>query len=171
MIEEYDPSWPARYQEAASELVAASGGQWLVEHIGSTAVEGLAAKPVIDLAVRVDRHDDVLMLMPALESLGWVDVGAGPRTHLVLVKQREHVRTHIAHFFEAEQWETCNQRLFRDWLRAHPDDRVRYEQVKRAAAAETGGREYTARKTELVQAIVDRARSALGLPLVDVWDK
>ena len=56
------------------------------------------------------------------------------------------MRTHIAHFFEAHQWETCNQRLFRDWLRAHPDDRVRYERVNRAAAA------------------------ALGLPLVDVWD-
>lgn len=90
----------------------------------------------------------------------------------MLVKKRGLERTHIAHFFDAEQWETCNQRIFRDWLRAHPDDRVRYERVKRAAAADAiPGREYTARKTAIVQEIVDRARTALGLPLVDVWDK
>jgi GrpB-like predicted nucleotidyltransferase (UPF0157 family) len=97
---------------------------------------------------------------------------AGPRTHRVLVRRRGRVRSHIAHFFAADQWQACNQRIFRDWLRANADDRLRYERVKRAAAEQAnGGRDYTARKTAVIQEIIDRARAARGLPSVDVWDK
>lgn len=131
VIEEYDAGWPARFEEAAAGLREASSGTWTVEHIGSTSVVGLAAKPVIDIAVRVARLDEVEQRLPALEALGWRDVAAGPKTHRVLVRLRGHERTHIAHFFEAARWETCNQRIFRDWLRSHPEDRARYEQAKR----------------------------------------
>ncbi|WP_129667058.1 GrpB family protein [Phytoactinopolyspora endophytica] len=172
VIEEHDPDWPRQYEEAAKGIREASDGEWLVEHIGSTAIEGLCAKPIIDLAVRVERLSDVEDKLPALEALGWRDIAAGPRTHRVLVRQRGDVRTHIAHFFCAEQWDTCNQRIFRDWLQEHADDRLRYETVKRAAAtAGLSGRAYTAGKTAIVQEIVDRARTARGLPSVNVWDK
>jgi GrpB-like predicted nucleotidyltransferase (UPF0157 family) len=172
VIEEYNPDWPRQYAETAAALVTISNGQWLVEHIGSTAIEGLAAKPIIDLAVRVERLTEIETQLPTLEALGWRDLGAGPRTHRVLVKQRGRVRTHLAHFFSADQWETCNQRIFRDWLQGNADDRLRYERVKRTAAEQAAvGREYTARKTAVVQEIVDRARAAQGLPSVDVWDK
>ncbi len=81
-------------------------------------------------------------------------------------------RTHIAHFFDATQWDTCNQRILRDRLLADAIDRRLYEQVNRAAAVTARpGRDYTARKTAVVQEIVDRARASRGLPSVDVWDK
>ncbi|MDX6260798.1 MAG: hypothetical protein QOH84_2486 [Kribbellaceae bacterium] len=105
MIEEYNPDWPRQYAEAAAALVAASDGRWLVEHIGSTSIEGLPAKPIIDLAVRVTQLPEIEPHLPALETLGWHDLVAGPRTHRVLVRRRGRVRTHIAHFFSADQWQ------------------------------------------------------------------
>jgi GrpB-like predicted nucleotidyltransferase (UPF0157 family) len=172
VLSEYDPDWPRRFKEAASELAAVSNGDWTVEHIGSTAIPGLCAKPIVDLAVRVQTRAHVVSRFPDLRTIGWEDVDAGPKSHLVLVKQAGGHRTHIAHFFTVDQWDTCNQRLFRAWLLEHPSDRHRYAVIKRAAiATATDGRDYTARKTEFVQEIVDRARAARGLPRIDVWDK
>jgi GrpB-like predicted nucleotidyltransferase (UPF0157 family) len=172
VLVEYDDTWPDRFAAAAAELTLVSGGAWVVEHIGSTAVLGCPAKPIIDLAVRVEEQRDVERLVPDLLDLGWSGIAAGPRTHHVRVKQWQGHRTHIAHFFAAAQWDTCHQRVFRDWLRTHPDDLARYAAVKRAAVAEgLVGRAYTERKTAIVQDIVDRARAARGLSPGDVWDK
>lgn len=172
MLVAYDARWPEQFRAAASELHQIAGGRWLVEHIGSTAVPGLAAKPVIDLAVRVEDASEVDRHELELARIGYVRNPRGPRTHTVFVRADGGRRTHLAHFFPSGQWETCNQRIFRDWLVAHPADRERYEQVKReAAAAADGGRDYTARKTAVIQEIVDRARAELGLPSVPVWEK
>lgn len=172
MLSDYDPDWLARFEAAADDLRRVTDAGWVIEHIGSTSIPGMPAKPIIDLAVRVEALADVAVHDNSLRSVGFVAIAAGPRTHLVRVRLAGAERTHIAHFFTAGQWETCNQRIFRDWLRSHPDDRDLYAQAKRAAAAAAiGSRDYTARKTATVQAIVDRARSARGLPLVDVWDK
>ncbi|WP_369373215.1 GrpB family protein [Promicromonospora sp. Populi] len=171
MVDDYDPRWPQLFEEAAAEL-AEIQSSWVVEHIGSTAIPGMAAKPTIDIAVRVGTLDEVAERLDDLATIGWQRIARGPRTHLVLVKQQVSRRTHIAHFFTGEQWDRCNQRIFRDWLLTHPQDAAHYLEVKRAAAEHAaGGRDYTARKTVVVQEIVDRARAARGLPMVDVWDK
>ena len=172
MLAAYDPTWPDRFREVAAEIRAATGEDWSIEHIGSTAVPDLAAKPIIDLAVRVNQLTDVDRRATDLARIGFLAIAAGPTTHRVRVRMAGAQRTHVAHFFPAPQWEHCNQRLFRDWLLTHPADRDRYEQVKRVVAAATdGSREYTARKTVFVQEIVNQARDALGLPHADVWDK
>jgi GrpB-like predicted nucleotidyltransferase (UPF0157 family) len=167
----YDPGWPERFRAAAADIRRATGTEWPIEHIGSTAIPGLVAKPIIDLAVCVPELTAVDEHRAALAGVGFLPIAAGPRTHRVLVRMSGRERTHIAHFFAADQWETCNQRIFRDWLNTHPADRAKYEQVKIAAAADATGRDYTARKTAVVQEIVDRARAESGLPGVDVWDK
>jgi len=171
ILVDYDPTWPERCQRAAAEMSAVGPPDWVIEHIGSTSVPGLTAKPIIDLAVRVGSFAELDEYQSALRGIGWHPIAAGPRTHRVLVRVNGPDRTHIAHFFTPDQWDACNQRIFRDWLRAHPDDRTRYEAVKIAAAQESSGREYTERKTAIVQEIVDRARTGRGLPPVDVWDK
>jgi GrpB-like predicted nucleotidyltransferase (UPF0157 family) len=127
------------------------------------------ARPIIDLAVCVPVLAAVDEQRAVLAGVGFLPIVAGPRTHRVLVRMSERQRTHIAHFFTAEQWDTCNQRIFRDWLITHPDDRAEYERAKWVAAG--AGRDYTAGKTAVVQEIVDRARATRGLPSVDVWDK
>lgn len=172
MLCDYDPGWSADFEAAASDLRSGTGADWVIEHIGSTSIPGMPAKPIIDLAVRVSQLTDVDLHDRALTGVGFVAIAAGPRTHRVRVRLDGTVRTHIAHFFTAAQWDTCNQRIFRDWLHLHAEDRELYAIAKRVAAVNaSGSRDYTARKTSTVQAIVDRARRARGLPSVDVWDK
>lgn len=172
MLVGYDPEWPSRFDRLASELRRAGKPSWLIEHIGSTAIPGLPAKPIIDLAVRIDDDRDVEVHRPGLEAVGWF-VGSGVRTHRVMIREAQGVRVAIAHFFPADAWDTASQRLFRDWLLGHPEDCERYEEVKRTASANAaaGTGVYNAGKTAFVQEIVDRARGALGLPPVPAYDK
>lgn len=171
MLAEYDPLWPEQFRAAANEIRCAVNDQWVIEHIGSTAVPGLAAKPVIDLAVCIEQSAEVDTHEDSLATIGFVRNRGGPRTHPVCVRWSGTRRSHIAHFFTAAQWETCNQRIFRDWLLTHPVDRIRYQKAKENAAATAQGSDYTARKTAVIQDIINRARDALDLPRIEVWEK
>ncbi|CAH0235223.1 Dephospho-CoA kinase [Microbacterium oxydans] len=168
----YDPTWPERFEVIAAELRAHGDPDWVIEHIGSTAVPGMRAKPIIDLAVRIEDAGDVDAHRGALEAIGW-RVGSGVRSHPVMVFEEHGIRTRIAHFFTASAWEAVNQRILRDWLLAHPEDAERYTHAKcdAVAAAARGTSTYNAAKTPVIQDIVDRARQARGLPSVDVSDK
>jgi GrpB-like predicted nucleotidyltransferase (UPF0157 family) len=168
----YDPAWPARFERIAEELRAHGNPSWTVEHIGSTAVPGMRAKPIIDLAVRLEDAEDLESHRVALEGLGW-RFGSGVRSHAVMVFEEDGLRTRIAHFFTAVDWDTANQRILRDWLLAHPEDADRYTHAKcdAVAAAARGRSSYNAAKTPVIQEIVDRAREARGLPSVPVSDK
>lgn len=172
MLVPYDPSWPQQFEVAASELRAFGNPSWEIEHIGSTAIPGMSAKPIIDLAVRFDDHLDLTRHGATLEERGWA-AGSGVRSHPVLIKGVNGRRTHIAHFFHADGWDEVSQRLFRDWLVAHPDDARKYDEVKRRAAeaAIEGLAPYNAGKSEFVQEIVDNARRERELPSIPVSDK
>ena len=86
-------------------------------------------------------------------------------------RRRHPSRTTGGGFVTALSWPARNQRLLRDWLRAHPDDVARYADLKRALAA--GGLsadDYTRAKTGLIQELTDRARAERGLPPAPVWE-
>lgn len=168
----YDPSWPQRFEEFASSIRTAGADDWIIEHIGSTAIPGMSAKPIIDLAVRVETGEQFEAHRSALETAGW-RLGSGIRTHPVMSAESTGERVAIAHFFRAAEWDLVPQRLLRDWLCAHPDDAERYGRVKHdaARAAEERNSSYNAGKSAVIQEIVDRARAARGLGAVDVYDK
>jgi GrpB-like predicted nucleotidyltransferase (UPF0157 family) len=172
MLVGYDPTWPEQFERIAAEIGALGGADWTIEHIGSTAVPGMRAKPIIDLAVRIRDSDDFEAHSPALEAAGWRR-GSGVRTHPVLILESDGIRIAIAHFFVEGEWDAVHQRLLRDWLRSHPDDADRYSHAKcdAVAAAAHGTSTYNAAKTPVIQEIVDRARAARGLPSVPVYDK
>ncbi|MEN0023932.1 MAG: GrpB family protein [Microbacterium sp.] len=86
MLVAYDPAWPSLFEALADGIRSAGDPDWIVEHIGSTAVPGLRAKPVIDLAIRVRDHGDVERHRAALEDAGWV-VGSSVTTHPVMVRE------------------------------------------------------------------------------------
>ena len=132
----HDPAWTAEFRRAADQLATVIPQDWPIEHIGSTSVPGLAAKPIIDLAIRVPGLDAVDERIDTLRTIGWYPIARGPQTHRVLVRMRGDQRTHIAHFFRAEDWDTVHQRIFADWLRGHPADRDLYAEAKRSAARE-----------------------------------
>ncbi|OYN84610.1 GrpB family protein [Parenemella sanctibonifatiensis] len=171
-IQPWTDAWPAEYERTAAQLRAVIPPEWCVEHIGSTSVPGLAARPIIDLVVRVPSLDAVEDRIRSLRAIGWYPIARGPQDHRVLVRMAEQVRTHVAHFFLAEQWDTLHQRIFRDWLVSHSEDRDRYAEAKRlAAAGAQGGRDYTLGKRGVVAEVTNRARKARGLAPIDEWDK
>lgn len=172
MLVRYDPCWPARFASFAAGLREAAGADWAIEHIGSTAIPGMRAKPIIDIAVRIPDLQDFDDRRTRLESAGWRR-GSAVRSHPVMILDREGARVAIAHFFTAEEWDAVHQRVLRDWLRSHPEDADLYVHAKcdAVAAAARGTSAYNAAKTPVIQEIVDRARAAQGLPSVPVSDK
>ncbi|MEQ0561663.1 GrpB family protein [Amycolatopsis sp. NEAU-NG30] len=172
-IADYDPAWPRMAAEAIAELAGALPDVFVaIEHIGSTAVPGLAAKPVIDLMAAVEDLEAAERREDVLAGLGFARHHNGMTDRLLYVRRRGGVRTHILHVVTLASWPTRNQRILRDHLRRHPGDAARYARLKRAVvAAGVGPGQYASAKTELVQELTDRARRGRGLPPVPVWEK
>lgn len=141
-----------------------------VEHIGSTAVPGLPAKPVIDLMAAVTHLGDVNN--DALESLGYrTRKHDMPDRHFYRREDYDSTAYHL-HIVSADTWETRNERLFRDYLLAHPEARDRYAALKRELMDAHGpSPEYTRGRTALIQEFTDAARAERGLPSVPVWEE
>ena len=168
-VVDYDPSWPRAFQTAATSLRTAGDSDWVIEHIGSTSIPGMRAKPVIDIAVRLPSLDEMEVWRRPLVASGWLPIREQPLSHRVMVRENGGRRTHIAHFFAEADWPTCHQRIFRDWLRGHPDDRASYLAVK-TGVRDLNAEEYSQQKEPVVLAIVNRARAARGLPPLATLD-
>lgn len=170
----YDHSWPEQFAAWRADLRPVMDEDWLVEHIGSTSVPGLAAKPVIDLAARIplalsQPGESADAWRDALVEIGWTR----PRAlgdHEVTMQLQDGVRVAIAHLFTAEQWPTAHLRLFAGWLQHDEQDRDRYAALKLGLVDDgTWGGAYTAGKRAFVEEIVAKARAAAGLnPVVDL---
>jgi GrpB-like predicted nucleotidyltransferase (UPF0157 family) len=162
----YNADWASRYGELALPLQAALGSTWHVEHVGSTSVPGLSAKPVIDLALGEPLGHDKLDSVLTFRGLGWTDpVSLGDHRAIFLIDGG--VRIAIAHIFSNDQWLSAHVRLFADWLRTHASDRDEYERLKNElVAAGLWGSEYTQAKADFVGCVVNRARACRGLPPV-----
>lgn len=164
-LADYDPSWPDRYAALAGDIRAALGDVVLdLDHVGSTSVPGLAAKDVIDIDLTVADPRREETYVPALEAGGWQLVIREPswHEHRALVR-RGGPRANL-HVFGPDCPEVIRQRMFRDWLRCHPDDLRRYEDAKRSAVPGGGHvMDYNARKQDTVREIYDRLFRAAGL--------
>ncbi|MFC4859140.1 GrpB family protein [Actinophytocola glycyrrhizae] len=160
----YDPGWPRRFAELSSAIRAALGDTALdVEHVGSTSVEGLAAKDVIDIDLTVADPRDEDRYVPTLERLGYVLVIREPSWHQHRCLRLTEPRVNL-HVFGPDCPETIRHRMFRDWLRTHPGDRGRYEDAKRAAVPGGGHvMDYNARKQDVIREIYDRLFRAAGM--------
>jgi GrpB-like predicted nucleotidyltransferase (UPF0157 family) len=170
-VVEYDETWPVRAAAARAELMPL-GVFDAVEHIGSTSLPGLAAKPIIDLMAAAASLDAVAAAEDALAGLGYRRFDTGMPGRLFYYRDEDGQRAYHLHVVPADTWDTRNQRLLRDYLRAHPEDARRYAELKRRLAGEdTDGDAYTKAKTELIQELTDRARADRGLPPVPVWEE
>jgi len=131
----YDPAWPAQFAEVGRELRAGLGEVALrIDHIGSTAVPGLAAKPIIDIQISVADLEPLAAFRQPLERLGYVYRADNPeRTKRYFREPPGRARTHV-HVRRAgsfsEQWAL----LFRDYLRFHPEAATEYAWEKRRLA-------------------------------------
>lgn len=138
VIADYDPRWPLLFAEEAAQIRAACGeAVAAIEHIGSTAVPGLAAKPIIDMMPGVRDIKAAEGLVPAMQSLGYESLGAyGIEGRLYF--RRGEPRSHHVHMVEVggEFWR--RHLLFRDHLRANPGDANEYARLKRELAERLG---------------------------------
>jgi GrpB-like predicted nucleotidyltransferase (UPF0157 family) len=135
----YDPSWPDAFEQQRARLEPALL-PWLtgpVEHIGSTAVPGLAAKPIIDMMARIDSYD-ADGIEPTMTALGWVhapEPGDAEARKWSFCCPDAAWRTHHLHIYEnsADVWPRLL--AFRDHLRTHPEAAAEYAELKRSLAA------------------------------------
>jgi GrpB-like predicted nucleotidyltransferase (UPF0157 family) len=132
VLAEYDPGWPARFALERSRIAGALGSIALgIEHIGSTAVPGLAAKPIIDILVTVaDPYDDGAFV-PALERAGY-RLRVREPAHRMLRTPECDVHVHV---LREDDPEVDRHLRFRDRLRRSSADRDAYERLKRELAA------------------------------------
>jgi len=161
-LAEYDPEWPVLFEREAARIRFALGDAVVrLEHTGSTAVPGLAAKPIIDITLIVPSSADEPAFVPPLEAAGYILRIREPAWHEHRLFKGPDTDVNL-HVFSAGSVELERMVGFRDWLRTHDDDRALYERTKRALAARTWRhvQHYADAKTAVVEEIVGRA----GLP-------
>jgi GrpB-like predicted nucleotidyltransferase (UPF0157 family) len=166
-IRPHDPEWAREFARERERLQAALGSIAVrIEHHGSTAVPGLAAKPIIDIQIAVERLQPGGPYAAALRSCGYVhmphaDDARCPFFH----RPAAWPHTHHVHVVEAGSEEERHTLVFRDYLRAHPEAARRYEALKRELAERYSGSDaesreaYASAKSSFVQSILHRADS------------
>jgi GrpB-like predicted nucleotidyltransferase (UPF0157 family) len=129
-----------------------------IEHIGSTAVPGLAAKPIIDILVTVADADQDAQFGPALERAGYEPRVREPGHRMFRTPERD---VHV-HVWAEDDPEVNRHLLLRDWLRESPEDRAAYAQLKRELAARGNWEDmnqYAEAKSVLIEALIARAEA------------
>jgi GrpB-like predicted nucleotidyltransferase (UPF0157 family) len=157
----YDPEWPRRFARWRDRIGAALGATALrTEHVGSTSVPGLAAKPVIDIQVSVADIADEARYVGRLEPLG-LQLGNRDDVHRYFSPVPEQPRELHLHLCQAGSGWERDHLLFRDYLRAHPAAADRYLAGKRAAAITWRDDRwaYTEAKTDVILDILDHAEA------------
>ena len=156
----YDPTWPGRFEHEAERIRRALGKKALrVEHVGSTSVPGLPAKPIIDVLLVVAASANETEYATSLERAGYKLHVREPGwyEHRMFKGPENDVNLHV---FSLGSPEIERMLAFRDWLRANEDDRELYARSKRALAAQEWKytQNYADAKTPVIEEIMSRVR-------------
>jgi GrpB-like predicted nucleotidyltransferase (UPF0157 family) len=162
VLVEYDPQWPALFEQAAEQIRGALGDAALeIHHVGSTSVPGLEAKPLIDINLVVADTTVEEAYVPKLEAAGYVLRVREPDwfEHRMFRGSEPPVNLHV---FPAKCPEVDRMLLFRDWLRVNDADRELYARTKRELGAQDWKyvQNYADAKTAVVEEILTRAQAA-----------
>jgi GrpB-like predicted nucleotidyltransferase (UPF0157 family) len=161
-IVDHDPVWAQRFEREAARIETALGDKArLIEHIGSTAVPGLAAKPIVDILLVVDDAADESSYLPALEAAGYVLRVREPDfyEHRMVRTPAKDVHVHV---FPPDSPEITRLLTLRDRLRQIAADRELYARTKRRLATRDWAtmQHYAEAKSEVIEAILARAETA-----------
>jgi GrpB-like predicted nucleotidyltransferase (UPF0157 family) len=158
----YDPAWPVSYAGEAAKIRAALGdGAIVLEHVGSTSIPGMSAKPIIDILLAVTNSADEDAYVPALTAQGYRLHLREPDWHEHRVVKGDDPLVNL-HVFTAGSREIERMLAFRDRCRGHPEEFQLYLDTKRELAARTWRhvQHYANAKEEVVEAIIARALQA-----------
>ena len=161
VLAEPDPAWAGQYAREEARIRTALGPRSLqVEHVGSTSVPGLAAKPVLDILLVVTDSADEAGYLPDLEAAGYALHFREPECdeHRLLRSHSPEVQVHV---FTIGNPEVERMLLFRDRLRARPDERHLYQRTKRELANRRWNyiQDYADAKSSVVEGIISRAQA------------
>ena len=161
-LDDYDPAWPALFEREAVRIREILGDRVvMLEHIGSTSVPGLTAKPIIDILLVVNDPADEASYVTPLEAHGYTLIIREPDwyEHRCLKGPDTNINLHV-HGVSSPEIE--RNLLFRNWLRANDDDRELYANTKRDLSTKgfTYIQEYADAKTDVITAIMARAQAA-----------
>ena len=166
---QYDDLWPDRFNEERDHILRVLSGQTVeVEHIGSTAIPGMAAKPIIDMMVLIEDIQASLPCMEPLETLGYHYYPYGEDVfpeRRWFCKPNATQRTHHVHLVERKTPFHRDHILFRDYLRTHRDAARGYEILKRQLARRypDDRDRYTDGKSDFVATILEKARDQAAI--------
>jgi GrpB-like predicted nucleotidyltransferase (UPF0157 family) len=158
ILVDYVPTWATRFARERVRILDALGEvAGRVEHVGSTAVPGLAAKPIVDILVVVDDPDDEAGYLDAMEGAGY-ELRVREAGHRMFRTPERDVHVHV---WKAGSEDERRHLLFRDWLRQAPDDRAHYGSVKRRFVGErfTDMNYYAKAKGPVIEEIMRRAET------------
>lgn len=159
VIADHDPDWREKFRQHAGIISRALGSKALrIEHVGSTSVPGLAAKPVIDIDLVVEDSSNEDNYLPSLLASGYVLRVREPDWHEHRMLRAPELDVHI-HVFSPGCEEVARHLRFRDWLRGNAEDRQRYESLKRMLAKEDWSdmNAYANAKSGLIEEILAKA--------------
>jgi GrpB-like predicted nucleotidyltransferase (UPF0157 family) len=159
VIADYDPAWAERFRREAAKIRAALGEAALaIEHIGSTSVPGLAAKPIVDILLVVEDSSYEASYLPALESAGYVLRVREPDFHEHRMLRTPAKDVHV-HVFSPTSPEIERYLLLRERLRENEEDRELYARTKRDLASKEWPSmdHYAEAKTDVIEGIITRA--------------
>jgi GrpB-like predicted nucleotidyltransferase (UPF0157 family) len=158
----HDPAWAILYEDAASGIRRALGSIALrIDHVGSTSIPGIVAKPVIDIRILVESYDPEAMYTDPLSSLGFAydhrDEG-----HVLFKGMRERTKFNV-HVVQKDEPDADSMVVFRDYLRSHPGEARRYEELKIGLAERhRDGDAYASAESSYVSEVIRLANASDG---------
>ncbi len=163
ILEPYKEDWLEDFKQEKNNLENILNGRALsIEHIGSTSIPGLSAKPIIDIAVGLNKLTDFELIKEDFKSLPEYSIkeDSDPGEWLVR-KGPEENRTHFIHFMEHESLRYKEAILFRDYLINHSEVREEYEKLKNSLYKKyfNNRKEYTASKNDFIRDVLEKAKS------------
>lgn len=150
----YRPEWPAAFEAEEKAILGLSlPGVINIHHIGSTAVEGLSAKPIIDIMIEAQSLEELDQNKKRIESLGYEAMGAFGIVGRRYYRKGVDDRTHQIHAFQISDPNLCRHLAFRNYLREYPEIRKEYAALKERVASECDHdiNEYCDGKNDFIQ--------------------
>ena len=163
---DYDPAWPLLFALENERIKTALGSKALaIDHVGSTSVPGLTAKPIIDILLVVESSADERSYLPALEAAGYVLGILEPEWHEHRMFKGPDTNINL-HVLSKRDEEIVRMLIFRDWLRENRADRDSYQRRKKELAQKDWKfvQNYADAKSKVVESIIARACSSRHIP-------
>lgn len=160
---QYTSKWSKAFENEKKMLSKALNGSVIdIQHIGSTAIPGMIAKPIIDISIGTKSMANSKKLIPILQLLGYEYISefGGPKIHLFFAKGSDENRTHYIHLMKYNGRIWRNDLLFRDYLRKNKERAQQYVKLKKTLAAKFADDRtiYTSSKAEFIHKTIKMAK-------------